>query len=323
MGSFDDRGGNPKGPPFVERGSIRVDVAIARLAHTQHGVVSHGQLTRVGLSPRAIAGRVRAGRLHRLHIGVYAVGHTVLRPEGFWLAAVLSCGPDALLSHRHAAALWELRGTQRSRIDISAPRTRKPRPGVQVHRIRRLDPADRTVRHGIAVTTVHRTLVDLAEVLSPDELERAVHQADLLQLLDLRVAAGAIERANGRRGLGTLRRTLGLSDVALTRSGLERRFLALCRAAGLPRPRVNATVWTGATSYEVDFLWAEQRLVIETDGGTVHRTRRAFEQDRVRDADLTLAGYTVVRFTWRRVIEEPAAVADILARLLSMRSGPR
>lgn len=252
-----------------------------------------------------------------LHRGVYAVGHGVLRPEGRWLAAVLACGSRAVLSHRSAAALWDLRPATRSTIDVTAPRTRVGHPGVDLHLSRCLEPHHRTEHKRIPTTTVARTLVDLAGVLATTGIERTWHRAEMLDLLDVQAVQEALSCGRGRRGAGALRSLLAEDRAdCITRSELEERLLTLCREADLPLPAVNTRIDADATTYEVDFLWRAQRLVVETDGWGPHHTRDAFEADRRRDAALLVAGLRVVRFTWRQITREPGAVSATLRALL-------
>jgi hypothetical protein len=295
-----------------------LDVLIARLAERQHGVVSLPQLQSLGLSARAVRDRVAAGRLTRIHRGVYAVGHSRLTQRGHWIAAVLAYGPTALLSHRSAAALHGIRPDNRPKIEVTLPSpSARSRPGIDVHRSTTLEAADVTTIDGIPCTTLARTLLDLAEVIHRQGLERAVDQAEVLQIFDLRAVEGVLSRAAGRRCAGVLRDVLARYDgPALTEKELEERFFALCLAAGLPKPGVN--VWItldGGVAYKADFLWRAERLIVETDGWGSHGTRRAFENDRRRDRRLIVAGWTVVRFTWRDVEREPEEVAETLARL--------
>jgi very-short-patch-repair endonuclease/predicted transcriptional regulator of viral defense system len=296
------------------------DVAIARLAARQLGVVSLTQLKALGLTASAVRSRVASGRLHRVHRGVYAVGHGRLTVEGQWIAAVLACGSKAVLSHRSAAALWGLRSDNRARTDVSVPsRSARSRPGIDVHPSVTLTPADRTIRDGIPCTTLARTLVDLAEVDSPRGVERAIEQAEVLRLFDLRAVEEVLARANGRRGAAVLTAVLArLEEPALTDSELEERFLTLCRAASLPSPEVNEwLVIDDEPAIKADFLWREKRLVVETDGWEAHGTRQAFERDRRRDERLKLAGYEPLRFTRRRIIREPSGVMRTVAELLA------
>jgi len=290
--------------------------AVAALAARQHGVVAHRQLLELGLGTRAIQYRVGTGRLHPLHLGVYALGHRAISADGRWMAAVLACGPDAVLSHRSAAALWQLRPTSRAATDVTGPgRNRHGRPGITLHRVRRLHPDDRALCRAIPVTTVARTLLDLAELLHPHELETAFEEAERLRLLDIRAVECLCRRTRGRRGLRPLRALVAEQRWPLpaTRSELERRFLDVCRRAGLPPPEVNTVI----AGLEVDAAWADRCLVVELDGHAYHRTRAAFERDRIRDATLQLAGYRVLRVTHARLEREPNAIAEAVRSLLA------
>jgi Protein of unknown function (DUF559)/Transcriptional regulator, AbiEi antitoxin len=293
-------------------------MAIARLAERQHGLVSLPQLQFVGLTKSAVAKRARDGRLTRIHRGVYAVGHARLTKRGHWMAAVLAYGPHAKLSHRSASALQGIRPDNSPKIDVTVPsRSARPRPRINVHASTTLAEADVTTVDGIPCTALPRTLLDLAEVVPRRALERAIDQAEVLRIFDLRAVEEVLSRANGRWGAALLTRVLAeYAGPTLTDRELEERFFALCREAGLPRPAVN--VWItldGGVAYKADFLWRAERLIVETDGWGSHGTRRAFEEDRRRDRRLRLAGWTVVRFTWRDVEREPAEVIETLAGL--------
>lgn len=238
------------------------------------------------------------------------------------MAAVLACGPGAVLSHRSAAALWGLRPTSRRAVDVIAPRaSRRRRNGIEVHRAGSLRPEDVTTVNGIPCTTVARTLLDLAEVAP---VERALDQAEILHLLDARALDDVIAAANTRRAARILRAVLDGYDAAnaLTRSELEDRFLALCVDAGVPRPEINAWLTLpDGTGIQPDFLWRSSRLIVETDGRASHATRRAFEADRLRDQRALLAGWRTLRCTWRQVLGEPDQLAHTIACLLMLRSG--
>jgi hypothetical protein len=296
---------------------VALDRALARLADVQHGVVTRSQLVEIGFSREGIAQRIGRAHLQRLHTGVYAVGHRVLGREGRLLAAVLACGPEAVLSHRSAAGLWDLRPTTRPAVDVIAARSRHRRPGINLHLPRCLEPEHRTEVHGIPCTTVARTLVDLGSVIDETGVERAWRRAEMLALLDVQAVEHVLGGGRGRRGARQVRRLLAESGPdQVTRSELEERFLTLCRGAGVSPPLVNARVDASGSTYEVDFLWRAQHLVVETDGWGPHRTRDAFEADRRRDADLLVGGLRVVRFTWRQIAHEPEAVAATLWALL-------
>ena len=296
--------------------TITSDAAIAQLAFEQHGVVTFGQLCDAGLGAGAINVRVRKGRLHRLHRGVFAVGHTRISPEGRWLAAVLALGEGAVLSHVSAAALWGIRHSASTRIHVTVPTGagRTPRQGIVVHRSLTLGPIVADEQNAIPVTSVSRTLLDLAGVLTPTRLERAIEQSLALRLFDLR-AVHAILAANPRRpGATTLAEIVARihDEPSLTRRELEKLMLDLCDAHGIERPEVNVVV----DEFEVDFLWRSRRLIVETDGLQWHGTPSALERDRRRDERLTVLGYRVVRLTYRRIVDEPAAVVATLRALL-------
>jgi very-short-patch-repair endonuclease len=250
-----------------------------------------------GLSKGAVHRWVAAGRLHGLHLGVYAVGHASLTAYGRYMAAVLACGPDAALSHRSAVALSDLRAS-RGLIEVTSPRQLGPRPGLLIHRSRTLRPEDRTVLHGIPVTTVARTLLDLAAVVPARELASALDRAERLDLFDLSEIHATLSRARGRRGAAALRRAIAEWEPRRTRSELEDRFRELLADSGLASPRTNVLVDGASRTHEVDVYWPARQLVVELDGFAFHRTRGDRERDAARDADLELAGQRVVRFTW-------------------------
>ncbi len=286
------------------------ELAIARLAARQHGVVTRGQLLAAGLGARAIAHRVAAGRLHRLHRGVYAVGYVPAGASARALAAVFACGPGAVLSHRSAALLWELVESAPAAVEVTAPSKRR-RGGVAIHRSRAMTGQEVTTRRGVPVTTPVRTLVDLADVLDDRGLARVVNEAQLRRLVRPDELAAALERASGRRAMTRLRAFIARAD-APTRSVLEDAFLAFVDRHGLPRPSVNRRV----AGFEVDMLWSRQRLIVELDGHASHDRPATFEADRERDAELTAAGFRVVRVTWRRLRGHPDREAARLVALL-------
>ncbi len=292
------------------------DEALAALAAEQGGVVSVEQLHRLGYDRNAIAYRVRVGRLHRLHRGVYAVGHVAVTPRGRRMGAVLACGPGAVASHRCAGALHAVRPTSRARFDVTAPTHRRP-PGIDVHRCV-LTPAEITVVDGVPCTTVVRTIIDLADVVPRDHIRKAIVRGDQLRLIDFAALCAAVDAANGRRGQGVLRSILAdyTVEATMTASELEDRMFALLRRARLPTPTVNVPLVLGGRQIVADFLWPAHRLIAETDGFATHGTRAAFEDDRARDEALLVAGFRVVRFTWRRIRDRPHEVARTLAALL-------
>ncbi len=295
----------------------QMDRGIAAIAAMQHGTVAYRQLHALGLSNSAVARRVATGRLHRLHKGVYAVGHPAVTLTGHWRAATLACGPDAFLSHRSAAALWDLRpAVQGHPPEVLVRRGGgRKRPGITVHRTIALDPEDVTVHCGIPVTTAARTLVDLAEVVSPRALERALDEAEEALRLDWRTVDAVLDRHPARIGTRRVRAAMARHEVGSTRSRspLEEAVLALCDRHDLPRPRLNAMV----AGMEVDCWWPEHRLVVEADSRRHHLTTRAFERDRIRDAELLLAGMRVLRLTHHRLSTDEEGVATTLRRLLA------
>jgi very-short-patch-repair endonuclease len=279
------------GPP-LER-------AVAELAGRQWGVVSRAQVRALGLGGDAIEWRARVGRLHRLHRGVYGVGHARVGRQGRWLAAVLACGEGAVLSHRSAAAHWGLLATNAAAIDVTARRGRRGTAGLRVHRARFLDARDTTTHEGIPTTTVARTLLDLAATVRDDRLERAFAQALFLQRYDHRAITDVIGRSNGHRGTAALAAATA-REPKVTRSDREVRMLRLIRDNGLPEPLVNHPLITPDHGHcQADFSWPTHRLIVETDSWRAHANRAAYEQDRAKDAALQAAGYRVVRFTWR------------------------
>ncbi len=299
----------------IRRSGRPVDGRIAAFADRQHGVADYRQLGRLGLGPGAIQHRAQTGRLHRLHIGVYAVGRRKVPRKGHWLAAVLACGPDALLSHRTAAALWGLLRDSGAAIDVTVPgRSRRGSTGILVHNVRRLHDDDRARRDHIPVTSVARTLLDLAEGEPPRRLARAIDEAERLRPFDLRAIDELCARSKGRRGVRPLREALlrYRPSAPVTRSELERLFVEVCDGARLPRPAMNLFI----AGHEVDAAWLEQGLVVEVDGFEFHRTRAAFEADRRRDAALQRQGLRVLRVTDRRLKDDPGGVADDVRALL-------
>jgi very-short-patch-repair endonuclease len=269
------------------------------IASMQWGVVSRSQLGDAGLSRDLIDHWLRAGRLQPLRRGVYAVGHAILRREGRWLAAVLACGPGAVLSHRSAAAHWALLPTSHAMVDVIASRSRANRSGIRVHRARSLDARDTTTHEAIPTTTVARTLLDVAALVRADRLERVFAQALALRIYDHTAITDVLQRANGHRGKRALAEATA-REPKHTKSDWEARMLELIRRAQLPEPLVNHTlIAPDHGSCTVDFYWPQHNLVVETDSWRFHGTRVAYETDRARDAALIAAGYRVLRFTWQ------------------------
>jgi very-short-patch-repair endonuclease len=285
----------------------------------QHGVVSSRQLASLGFSRRSIQHRIARGRLHRVMRGVYAVGRPELTRRGFWMAAVLACGPGAVLSHRSAAALWGIRREAAAVIEVSLASTnRRRRPGIRVHRRRRMEPDELALREGIPLTSPIRTLIDLAAVVEGGALERAVNEADRLDLVNPERLREALDGLPRLPGVARLRALLDLRTFRLTDSELERRFLALTSRAGLPPPRTRQRV----NGFRVDFFWPELGLVVETDGLRYHRTPSQQARDVVRDQAHAAAGLTSLRFTHVQVRFEATRVGETLVAVIAGLGSP-
>jgi very-short-patch-repair endonuclease len=308
-------------------GRAAIDSRVAEMAARQHGVVTRVQMLAAGCSGSAIDRRLEDGRIRRLHRGVYRVG-PVMAAHAHEAAAVLACGPHALLSHLSAIAIWDPPpGRDRRRVAAGRPPgdevdvtvvggQRRSRPGIRVHTVRRLDADERTIHAGLPITTPARTLLDLAGVVGPRELERAVARAEREHLVDRATLESLLDGHRGRVGTGALRAVLNREGgPALTRSEAEADFLELVRRAGLRAPRVNVNVGP----YEVDFLWKPEGVAVEVDGFRHHASRPGFEGDRRKDAWLLGQGIQVIRVTWRQIQREPLAtvthVAQVLARV--------
>jgi very-short-patch-repair endonuclease len=289
----------------------KLDARIAEIAALQHGAVSIYQLRRLGCSQDSVKRRIAAGHLHRVHRGVYAVGHPALSREGRWLAAVLALGRGphgggnplehwgAAVSHRSALSLWNLLPANQAPCDviIGGDGGRARRAGIRVHRSLSLAPRDVTLHLRIPVTTPERTVADLREAIltrrrgaiSDWELRKAIRQANVIGLP-----------------------LSGENAADRTRSDLERDFLRLCRRRRLPRPEVNVRIGP----YLVDFLWRERRFVVETDSYLYHRGKVAFQDDRSIDLGLMGLGYEVLRLSEMQIDEESDRVAEALTAIL-------
>ena len=299
-----------EGDPLVVEG----DPLVARIAARQRGVVSRAQVLAARLSPDAIALRLRRGRLHSIHRGVYAVGHSHLAPLAREQAALLACGDGALLSYRFAAALWAFAAPGGGPVDVTVVgRERTVRPRITVHRARALAPEDMTLRSGLAVTGPLRTLLDLAEVATLEEVEEAVGKARVAR----RVTPGALvayaDAATGHHGAGALKAVASQAKAeGFTRSKAERKLLELVRAARLPMPETNVVLF----GRERDAVWREQEVVVEVDGWAFHSNRDAFERDKLRDGELAAHGWRVVPTTWWQLTQVPYVIVARLSAAL-------
>lgn len=290
------------------------------LAKRQHGVIARRQLLALGFSSDAIQHRIANGRLHPVRRGVYAVGRADLTEKGHWMAAVLSCGPEAALSHTSAAALWEIRPQRGGQIEVSVPaHVARRGEGIAVHRRANLDASELTRHEGIAVTTPVATLIDLAALLARDQLEAAINEADKQDLTDPERLRAALDASPPRAGVRILRETLDRRTFTLTDSALERRFLPLVRKAGLPPPLTRQRV----NGFRVDFFWPDLGLVVETDGLRYHRTPAVQARDRLRDQRHAAAGLVPLRFTRAQVAYEPAYVQATLEQVARRRGARR
>lgn len=286
-----------------------VDRAIAELAERQHGVVATWQLLALGLTHDDLGYRAQTGRLHRIYRGVYAVGHRNLSREGHRMAAVLAYGPDAVLSHRSAAAHWGI-GHASYKYDVTTPHSKRSRKTIRAHTAK-LHAEDRTVHDGIPTTSVARTILDLAAQSTQDQLTYLIEEADRKDRLDLAALDRAIARRPRAAGVARLKAVLKTyRGPADNRSKLERKFRRLVARANLPEPQFNVLI-AGLT---VDVYWPQWKLVVEIDSDPYHNNPRAFENDRIRDATLQKIDLRVLRVTGDRLDNAPAAVvADVIA----------
>lgn len=286
-------------------------VGLARLAARQFGVVSRRQLLDLGFGSSAINRLVAQGRLHRLHPGVYAVGHIALTRVSHLVAALFWAGKRSALSHVTAAEWWRLRDQATGPIHITSLTKSRSRPGIRVHRARTLD----ALRHNrLPVTTVPRTLLDCAATVPFTELRYILATADFCRCLSVPAVEAQLRR--GRRGSAALSRALAIHrpELARTRSVLERHFIPLLEREGIPIPELNVRV----CGHLVDCHWPDRLVVAELDGGQAHGTIAAVRRDRQRDLDLRAAGYMVLRYSSDQVRGRPSEVAADLRRALAM-----
>jgi very-short-patch-repair endonuclease len=284
-------------------------LALRAVAEKQHGVVANRQLSGLGLGNGLIRSRIENGSLIPIHQGVFALGHGMISRRARWMAAVIACGPGAVLSHSSAAELWEIR-----RAGPTSEVTRRsggsPRAGIRLHQTRMLDDIEVVEKDGIPTTSIERALLDMAARLDDRQTERILVAADRTGALRWSELNRLVERTPRRPGAGRLRRVaLQVDPRAVDAiSPLEVDFLALCRRAGLQLPQVNVMV----EGHLVDFLWPTERVVVETDGYAFHADRPAFELDHTRTAELETNGYRVHRATYRMLTCDPAPFLDLV-----------
>jgi very-short-patch-repair endonuclease len=300
----------------------RLDKHLWSLSRLQDGAVSRWDLAAAGLSSDAIAHRVRTGRLWPWFGGgqAFAVGRPELSRRGVWRAALFAAGPDAVLSHFSAAAVWELRqegSDAQPHVSVPTQSGRLTPRGVRLHRAATLGPDDVTLRGGLSVTTLRRTLLDLTLVVDATQLRAFLREAEYRHALDLAELRRSLDVPGRSPRHGRLRRTLDawVPGIGLTETELEAKFLELCARRHIPLPQVQVR----QGDHRPDFLWREERLIVEADGYEAHRGRIAFQTDRARDRTLKAQGYEVLRFTWAEIVAKPAMVARELKAALERR----
>jgi very-short-patch-repair endonuclease len=305
------------------RQPLHPDARIADLAARQHGVVSRAQLRALGLGEDAIDYRLATGRLHRVFAGVYTLGGRLFSKQGSWTAAVLASGTDAALSHHSAAALWGLRGYSQSTVHVTVPHQSTSTKQIRRHRSRL--PADEvTLEEGIPVTTVPRTILDLAATEPEETVLALLRESEYRRLWDRLSLWDMVERYPTRKGVRKVRVALNRvkkEPPGRRRSPLEERFAPFLRRHRLPLPRFNDWILIAAGRFQVDCHWPGTKQIVELDGWEGHGTRSAFRNDRAKDRSLSVAGYSVTRLTWNQLEDEPEAIAADLRVLLGSKPG--
>jgi Protein of unknown function (DUF559) len=295
--------------------------AIRALAERQHGVLAHWQLLELGAARNLVLRRRQAGLLIPLHQAVYSLGHQHLTREGRWMAAVLACGPGAVLSHFSAGNHWGICGSYGPVEVLRQSGGFKPEghhQGVRLHQTRRLQPFEITVERGIPVAVMERALLDLASRMDAKRLERTFVQSYKRDDFSWPRLSRIITRRRGCKGVGKLRRIAleGDPEALETKSVSEVDFLTLCREVNLATPAVNVLI----NGHLVDFLWPDQKVIVETDSWSHHGDRLAFEKDHQRDVDLIAAGYDVHRTTYKMLERDPYPFLNNVRRALLART---
>jgi predicted transcriptional regulator of viral defense system len=297
--------------------SRSVDNRVGDLAGRQHGVVARRQLLALGMGRGAIEDRIVRGQLRRVRRGVYALGYRPETRESRWMAAVLSAGGSAVLSHRSAGALWGIFPSMSIAPEVTRPTRCESRPGLRMHC--GLLKSDETTRlGGIPVTSVPRTVLDIAALSNRRRLEKTLNEVEVRGLTDKLSIPDLLDRYPRKRGSANMKALLADQGAVrgVPRKELKERFRTLLDETDLPRPRLNADVAVRGRFFEADCLWGEQGVIVELDGRAVHGTPLAFEEDRERDRLLQAGGWRVIRITWRQLRDEPSAVVADLRRLL-------
>jgi very-short-patch-repair endonuclease len=301
---------------FGMREEMRSHAAVAELAARQHGLVTHAQLLRLGFSSGKIGRSSKALRIHRIHRGVYALGHAVLSDRARCLAAAMASGRGAVVSHQAAGWLWGLQIDCPKTIDVTVPQRGGKRDGITLHHSSTLVAEEHGKFGPIPATALPRTLLDLAATTSPRVTGSAIDRAERRGVLDLAEIDVMLRRRHGHRGAARLRNALEIyREPGFYRARSERLFRGLVKKAGLRQPKVNT--WVG--KFEIDAYWEEERFAVEVDGWEMHRTRKAFENDRLRQEEMKLAGIDVVPISARRIEQRPDEVGRHLALLLQRR----
>jgi very-short-patch-repair endonuclease len=299
--------------------SRATDQAVAKAAAGQRTLLRRPQLLAIGLSARAIQYRLDSGVLRLIHEpGVYALGQGPLPPLAEELAAIYACGEGSVLSHHASALLWGLRPSRPPYVDVTViGRNRRSRLGVRVHRVQHLDPRETRPYGDLPATSPARALLEIAPDLSPRALERALDEGIAREMTSVEEVLAVLARNAGRPGSAPLHALVSTDrPTTLTDSAAAERFLTVIRRAQIPEPEVN--VWLGR--HRVDFLWRAEKLVVEVDGYRFHSSRGKFERDRAKDAELTAAGFIVIRVTWRQLERDSEAMLARVAMTLARRA---
>lgn len=292
----------------------RIEVKIAHIAARQQRQVTRAQLLALGMAPTSITRFVSTGRLHREHPGVYSVGCPAVTPLERAMAAVLACGPSAVLSHASALTLWGIWKRWEIPFHVTLTGDRRPK-GIKVHRVKCIDRRDVSRRDGTPVTTLPRTLLDCAPLMTAKSLNRAINNARLDHQVHPSALLALVRRYPSHPGRRLVEAVLGSATERPTRSAFEDTFPSFCERYGLPTPQMNAVV----CGYEVDALFAQEKVIVELDGWSFHSSRTSFETDRGKDADTLAAGYATLRITWARYQQAPDQEAARLHTILANR----
>jgi very-short-patch-repair endonuclease len=294
-----------------------VDRELAEIAGRQHGIVSRSQLKR-GLSEITIDRWIRTGRLHRIHPGVYALGHDAITKQGRWMGAVLASGPGAVLSHQSATALWGIWGSGAGETHVTVPRKTRSQRSIRRH-FSMFPDDERAVLAGIPTTSAARAVLDLAAAKGAADAESALREMEYLRIYGPVSLPALLGRYPRHKGTPIVRACLeGLADDpgGRIRSDLEEAFLPFLDAHQIPRPRLNFWLSIGDDRFQVDCLWPDAKVIGELDGFKSHGTKRAFRKDRRRDRRLGAHGFHVVRVTEDQLLAEPRELASDLLALI-------